>query len=71
MEISEFCYICKKFNKCEKTHDMQDMKPNCLNIKHCGNCEDAERIEGRNEMVGCKKQNVLRSAESECNYNEY
>lgn len=66
MEISDFCYKCKKYNTDKFVNDMQGFKPDCFIPKKCGTCQFSEGIEGKNDVVGCNKLNVLRNAEDNC-----
>lgn len=69
MEISIFCFRCEKYEDCKHVNDMQDNKPICLVNRKCGKCKFSERIDGKNEMIGCKKLEVLKNRESVCNWN--
>lgn len=68
MEISKFCYQCKKYNTDKFVNDMADIEPSCFIPKKCGGCQFAEGIEGKDEVVGCTKLNVLKNVEDFCSW---
>lgn len=66
MEISKFCYQCKKYNNDQFVNDMGELKPDCFIPKKCGACQSSEGIEGKNDIVGCSKLNIFRNVEDIC-----
>lgn len=66
MEISKFCYQCRKYQKDKFVNDMGEKKPSCFKPRRCGGCLFSEGVEGKNGVVCCAKLNVLRNEDAVC-----